>query len=243
MTESALKRIEALKTDDMSTELVMPTDGHPNDLLFAPDGRLFVSCGSGNSVLSLNPKTGQQKERISVTLTPRSPAGTTPNSLSLSPDGKTLYVADADNNDVAVIDVAQSGRSRVRGFIPTGWYPTLVCATPDGKNLLVGAGKGMGVGPNGKPNPATTDPVERHYTYIGTLRNDRHLACAGRCEAGRLFTAGDGELALSRFASQRAVSCAEVREQSYSLSCRRCVAHQIYPLYHQGESDIRSGAG
>ena len=169
VTEGALKRVEALRTDDLTTARVLPTEAHPNDLLFAPDGRLFVSCGSSDSVLVLDAKTGQQTERITVTLTPHAPAGATPNALSLAPDGKTLYVADADNNDVAVIDVAQAGRSRVRGFIPTGWYPTLVCATPDGKNLLIGSGKGMGAGPNATPNPQSKDAVESHYTYVGTL--------------------------------------------------------------------------
>ena len=33
-------------------------------------------------------------------------------------------------------------RSQVKGFIPTGWYPTAVAVTPDGRNLLVGRGQG-----------------------------------------------------------------------------------------------------
>lgn len=169
VTESALKRIEVLDTANLQSLKTIPTDGHPNDLLFTQDGRLFVSCGSGNTVVALDAQTGQLRERISVTLTPQSPAGTTPNSLALSPDGKTLYVADSDNNDVAVIDITRTGRGHVRGFIPTAWYPTLVCATPDGKSILIGSGKGMGTGPNNRDNTKTQDPVERHYTYVGTL--------------------------------------------------------------------------
>jgi DNA-binding beta-propeller fold protein YncE len=41
-----------------------------------------------------------------------------------------------------VFDVAQPGRSRCLGFIPSGWYPTSVRVTPDGKRLLVTNGKG-----------------------------------------------------------------------------------------------------
>ena len=175
VTEGALRRVEALRTGDLTTARVLKTEAHPNDLLFAPDGRLFVSCGSSDSVLVLNPQTGQQIERISVALTPRAPAGATPNALGLSPDSKTLYVADSDNNDIAVIDITQPGRSRVRGFIPTGWYPTLVSATPDSRNLLIGSGKGMGTGPNALPDykPAKADDPnasnERAYTYVGKL--------------------------------------------------------------------------
>ena len=62
--------------------------------------------------------------------------------MAVAPDGKTLYVANADNNCVAVIDIAEPNESQVKGFIPTGWYPTAVAVTPDGKNLLVGVGKG-----------------------------------------------------------------------------------------------------
>ena len=245
VTEGALKRVEALRVADLTTARILPTEAHPNDLLFAPDGRLFVSCGSSDSVLVLDAKTGQQTERISVTLTPRSPAGATPNALALAPDGKTLYVADSDNNDVAVIDVAQSGRSRVRGFIPTGWYPTLVCATPDGKNLLIGSGKGMGAGPNANANSGSTDPVERHYTYVGTLLYGMiaTLAVPHDARACRIHAAGNGEHAVPRRADQHAPCRAPSRQQSHSFPRGRCLADQIRALHHQGEPHLRSGAG
>ena len=72
-------------------------------------------------------------ETIHTALFPRAPEGSTPDALAIAPDGKTLYVANADNNCVAVIDVATPSRSQVKGFIPTGWYPTAVAVTPDGK--------------------------------------------------------------------------------------------------------------
>ena len=52
-----------------------------------------------------------------------------------------------------MIDIQTPNRSQVKGFIPTGWYPTSVAVTPDGKHLLVGVGKGNQT----KPNPI--DPV------------------------------------------------------------------------------------
>jgi hypothetical protein len=30
----------------------------------------------------------------------------------------------ADNNDAVVVDISEDEISVVRGFIPTGWYPT-----------------------------------------------------------------------------------------------------------------------
>ncbi len=86
-------------------------------------------------------------------------------------------MANADNNCVAVIDIAAAGRSQVKGFIPTGWYPTAVAVTPDGKTLLVGVGKGNQTKANpidrtkvdAKPADGATDgPQPRLFPYIGT---------------------------------------------------------------------------
>ena len=169
VSQGALGSVAVLNTATLATDRTLFTDSHPNDLCFGPDGSLYVSCGNSDSVVVIDPKSGLVVERIAVTLTPHAPAGATPQSLALAPDGRTLYVADADNNDVAVVDISEPRRSRVKGFLPTGWYPSLVCASPDGKRLFIGSGKGMGAGPNAKPNPATTDPIERAYTYVGTL--------------------------------------------------------------------------
>ena len=116
---------------------------HPNAMLLAPDGRLFVACANTNAVWVVDVAERTAREQISVSLYPKAPVGSTPNALALSPDGRTLLVANADNNTVAVVDVAAPGRSEVEGFIPTGWYPTGVQYTPDGKRILVLSGKGL----------------------------------------------------------------------------------------------------
>ncbi len=121
---------------------------HPNDLTITADDRLFVSCGNTNHVVVVDLKIKTRLEAVSVAPTPKAPVGSTPNSLALSADGKQLFVADADNNSVAVIDISRRGQSQVVGFIPTGWYPTAVAVTPDGRRVLIGSGKGLGTGPN-----------------------------------------------------------------------------------------------
>ncbi len=73
----------------------------------------------------------------------------TPLGLDLSPDGSTLFVALADMNSVAVVDVAKGS---VKGYIPVGWYPTDVKLDRNGKYLYVSNAKGAEVRiPNGKP--------------------------------------------------------------------------------------------
>ena len=83
------------------------------------------------------------------------PVGSSPNGLAVAPDGATLYVANAGNNDVAVVRLAdRHGPDRVAGLIPTAWYPTAVAVSPDGKTLFVANGKGLGAGPNPRgPSP------------------------------------------------------------------------------------------
>jgi len=142
---------------------VIPTDAHPNDLVLRPDGVLFVSCGHTNHVVVLDVQTKQRLETINVALSPKAPAGSTPNSLALAPGGDKLYVANADNNSVAVVDVKTKGKSEVEGFVPTGWYPTLVRTTADGKRLLIGSGKGVGTGPNKVKRPI--DPIDPKVSF------------------------------------------------------------------------------
>jgi YVTN family beta-propeller protein len=116
---------------------------HPNQLALHPqDDRLFVACASSNSVNVIDTKAGTVQETIFTALFPQSPEGSTPDALCIAPDGETLFVANADNNCIAVVDIETPRKSAVKGFIPTGWYPTSVAITPNGQQLLVGVGKG-----------------------------------------------------------------------------------------------------
>src|SRR5205085_5469230 len=131
---------------------------------------LFVACASSNCVSVIDSRRGVVTETIFTALFPRAPEGSTPDAVTVAPDGQTLFVANADNNCVAVIDIAERDRSQVKGFIPTGWYPTAVAVTPDGKHLLVGVGKGNQTRPNPlyKDEQVKKDPRRRPYPYIGT---------------------------------------------------------------------------
>src|SRR5262249_36497853 len=98
-------------------------------------------------------------ETIVTALFPKAPEGSTPDAVAVAPDGKTLYVANADNNCVAAIDIEEPNKSAVTGFIPTGWYPTAVAVTPGGKHLLVGVGKGLTT--MATPIPPDPSKIER----------------------------------------------------------------------------------
>ena len=149
------------------------TGEHPNEFVFSKDLRIFVSCGNADAIYAFSLTDGKLSEKIRTTLLPTSPAGSTPVALAISPDEKTLYVANADNNDVCVIDISKPGESKVKGFIPTGWYPTSIHISPDGKKLIVGSGKGVGSHPNpGTVKPADpVAPADYKFQYIGMQLN------------------------------------------------------------------------
>ncbi|MDX1946235.1 MAG: alkaline phosphatase family protein [Pirellulaceae bacterium] len=140
---------------------------HPNQLALHPqDDRLFVACASSNTVHVIDTVRGTVQETIFTALFPQSPEGSTPDALCISPDGELLFVANADNNCIAVIDIEAPRRSQVRGFIPTGWYPTAVAITSDGKQLLVGLGKGNETQSN-KPAPDKLAPALEKPAEVG----------------------------------------------------------------------------
>jgi YVTN family beta-propeller protein len=141
---------------------------HPNAMVQSKDGsRLFVACANTNAVWVVDLKTLRATEQIGVALYPNAPPGTTPNALALSPDGATLLVANADNNTVAVVDVSNASMSHVRGYIPTGWYPTGVTFDRDGRRIYVLNGKGLSPAANPRgPYPGTRGADGQ---YIGML--------------------------------------------------------------------------
>jgi YVTN family beta-propeller protein len=162
--------VDVDEKSDLAVTRRLLTGEHPNDLLITSDERLFASCGNADAVYVFDTREGKLLEIIKTTLTPNAPFGSTPNALAVTPDNKTLYVANADNNNLCVVDISERGHSRVRGFIPTGWYPTAVHVSTDGKKIIVGSGKGTGT----RPNPAPT-PINPEYAvgfeYIGRQLN------------------------------------------------------------------------
>ena len=154
----------------------IPTGEHPNAMVLSKDGStLFVACANTNSVWAVDVEKKSAREQISIALEPRTPPGSTPNALGLSPDGRTLLVANADNNSVAVVDVTRAGESRVRGWIPTGWYPTGAGFSRDGKTIFVLSGKGLvsAANPRGPqpaipaaPGQSTRDALEGTLSFV-----------------------------------------------------------------------------
>lgn len=145
---------------------------HPNELIGCKNGSfLFVANANDNSVSVIDCRSRKVIEVISTSLYPTSLTGSTTNGLALSPDEKTIYVANADNNCLAVFDVSIPGKSYSKGFIPTGWYPTSVRTIKN--KILVANGKGF----SSLANPEGPQPIQQtdknglpvKEKYIGSL--------------------------------------------------------------------------
>jgi YVTN family beta-propeller protein len=109
--------------------------------------------------------------------------GAQPVALALSPDAATLYVADAGENAVVAIALADRADGSARAFdvigkLPTADYTTDVAVTLDGCTLIWQAGRGIGTGANplytsshGYPavNNDTSPDVSPYPSYIADL--------------------------------------------------------------------------
>jgi DNA-binding beta-propeller fold protein YncE len=151
------------------------TERHPTEMALAPGEKtLFVACANSTRVSVLDTADGKGLETINCALYPNAPAGNTPNSLTLTPDGQLLFVANADANNVAVFNVAKPGNARPLGFIPVGMYPTSVRYSPTDKRLYVANGRGTTPKANVRgPNPSLPgNKTVREYIaglYRGSL--------------------------------------------------------------------------
>ena len=164
------KSTDEEKTGDADDKPAVPAGG---DSAFPWKARIFVTLSNTNSVAVLginDSKDLQRLETINVAMYPRHPAGMTPSALALSADQNKLFVVCSDANAVAVAEV-NSNRTRVTGFIPSGWYPIAARALPDGRLFLFNS-RGGGSHPNkGGPNP--TQRAAR--THLG-MRSDQYVA-------------------------------------------------------------------
>ncbi|MEO7963242.1 MAG: hypothetical protein ABIT38_04955, partial [Gemmatimonadaceae bacterium] len=145
----------------------------------AAGSRLFVASGSSDRTDVVDIRS----RRVITTLQDPPPSGphegSTPNALSLSPDGSRLLVAEGDANAVAVfaLDSATAdlprgssvprGGDRLVGRIPAGWYPSAILAVGDSLYVANGKGRGTRANPDG-PGPISSATTQRHGPTVRT---------------------------------------------------------------------------
>jgi hypothetical protein len=126
---------------------------NPNEMILdGKSNRIFVSCGNDNSVHVISTVSKKVTEILNTALFQLSPTGSTPNGLDIDNKTGVLFVANADNNNLALFDIRKIDETKGMGFVPTGWYPTQVKVISN--QVFVANGKGLVslANPNG-PNP------------------------------------------------------------------------------------------
>jgi YVTN family beta-propeller protein len=136
---------------DVSTGRItstIPVGRHANGLAWdEPHDRLYVTSGVDDAVTVIDTRAARVISTVSVSPFRERTAGVAPTALALSPSGDRLYVALGGANAVAVYAVTpESGKTSLLGLLPTGWYPSSIDVSGDGKRIAVGTLFGVGSG-------------------------------------------------------------------------------------------------
>lgn len=125
--------------------------GSAPNYLVARGNALYISNDNNDLLEKLDLKTGKlvQRTRLSPSPLVAKLRGVEPTGMTLSPDGKRLYIAESGINAIGVVDT-QTGT--LLGHLPTAWYPYRVEVSPDGKRLCVICFRGFGSGPSAGAN-------------------------------------------------------------------------------------------
>ena len=176
----------------------VPVGQHPTAMVAdVAHSRLYVANSGDDTDSMIDTRSDREVERINVRLAEKSQVGNSPEGLALDQTASTLFVANAHSNSIAEVGLApasldNSGSSekpayanrtrdevsRVRGFIPTGQYPSAVAFVAGA--LFVGNGKGTGVA----NSSLTVDNSGR----VPNAPNDRFPAARGRERQGGQYS-------------------------------------------------------
>ena len=128
--------------DDLTT-----VGGASPAAVVAGDRYVYVANATNDTISVIDAARGAIVREIELTVPGLERLrGVLPFGEALSPDGRRLYVACAGLNAVAVVDPIAG---RVDGYIPAGWFTSLVEIANGGRTLVVSGAKGLGSGPNG----------------------------------------------------------------------------------------------
>jgi YVTN family beta-propeller protein len=135
---------------------------HPEGMVADPvRDQLYVAVANRDLVAVIDTATESVVKTISVER-PQG-IGAAPVKLAVTPDGKTLFAADSNEDALAAIALTSANKRRgagaytLIGRLPTAAYPDDVQVTPDGSQLIWVAGKGYGSGPISNGNQYVLD--------------------------------------------------------------------------------------
>jgi YVTN family beta-propeller protein len=154
--------VSAIDVASRSVVAAIKVGDHPSAMAFGPHDFLYVADSNSDAISAIQTSRNREVKRFSLAPYKGAQLSSSPEGLAVSPDGSTLYVANAGADEIVVVDLDPGGEpENVRGRIPTAWYPTSVVTSLDGRTLYVTNAKGTGAGPNGgglDPQPTRKNP-------------------------------------------------------------------------------------
>jgi len=150
--------------------------------LDASGARLYVAEDNADQVAVIDTASNEVSAKIDA----RAPAGLLPGSsddnaddnsrksrftgaatftVTLAPDGRTLYAVNAGANAIAVIPLSGAHALRVAGLIPTAYEPHDITFSSDGQTMYVVNGKSV-TGPN-PDHLSNSTALITYFMYLG----------------------------------------------------------------------------
>jgi YVTN family beta-propeller protein len=148
--------------------------------LVAGRARVYVANATNDTISIIDAVSGASVSEVALTVPGLEHLrGVLPFGMAVSADETRLYVACAGLNAVAVINLTTQA---LAGYIPAGWFPSMVALSADDRTLIISSAKGLGSGPNGgqgfvdPPQGATAVDVMKGTLQIVALPDERQLA-------------------------------------------------------------------
>ena len=141
----------------------------------AAQTRLYVAQDNADQVAVIDTATNAVTAKIDA----RAPAslisgpytGASTSSVTVSPDGNTLYAVNSGANSIAVIPLTGPAANTVTGLIPTAYEPHDITFSADGTWMYVINGKND-TGPN--PPLPLQQHAARHLHHLSRRQHGRH---------------------------------------------------------------------
>ena len=242
------KSVSILNSDSLELEKEISVDAQPTAIVFTKDDRLFVANSGSNHVSIIH--DWAVEESVKTGISTQQNIGSTPLSLALSADENILFVANAGNNCITVLDISKPGQTQFSGLIPTERYPAIVAVTKDNNQLVIASAKGN-YGPNGvtaeqlAAAKASGKDIEEVQKYIGNqLQGRLRIMPIPSTEGLREMTA---QVKANRPIWEASASEA-AEKQSIERDVLSKIKHVVYVIrenrtYDQVLGDVKKGDG
>ncbi len=170
----------------------------------------------------------------------RGPYGTQPDALAISKDQLRLYVALAGIDAIAVLDIKDPLHPHRIGLIPTGWFPSALALSRDGRYLFVANAKGIAHDRGFTGDVPTVVDAKRHVEAVEADSN-AIWSTLERIDLAKVNLKATTPLALSYLRAIRTQAQAGVVPQRFAGTGSEQIKHVVLILEENKTYDAMLG--